>query len=113
MKSIGLGLLLTLLVTGILWRLWGVPALLPAMSFGLLATLIQWVAVRSLGRVMQGTLTEFYRGFGVGLVLRAAGVLLLLVAVLLDRAHFPPLPAALGYLGVVIPLLFLEARLIR
>ncbi len=113
MKSLGLGLLLTTLVAALAWRFWGPVALLPAVSFGLLATLIQWVAVRALARVYHGTLTEFYRGFGTGLILRAGGVMLLLVAVLVDRAHFPPLPTAFGYLGVVIPLLFLEARLVR
>lgn len=107
------GVLLTCLVTAALWRIWGDSALLPGLSFGLLATLIQLVAERSLRQGLHGTLPEFYRGFGAGLVLRAAGVLLLLAAVLIDRDHFPPLPAAFGYLGVVIPLLFFEARLVR
>jgi hypothetical protein len=40
-------------------------------------------------------------------------VLLFLVAVLVDRRLFPPLPTALGYLGVVIPLLFLETRFVK
>ena len=107
------GGLLTALVTAILWRLWGEAAILPAATFGLLATLIQWVAVRALSRSWHGTLTEFYRGFGTGLVLRMGGVLLLLLAIVVDRERFVPLPAALGYLGVVIPLLFLEARFVR
>ncbi len=108
-----LGAALTILVTVALWRVWGDSALLPGLSFGLLATVIQWVAVRALARSFQGTLTEFYRGFGTGLVLRAGGVLLLVIAVLADAERFPPLPTAFGYLGVVIPLLFLEARLVR
>ena len=29
------------------------------------------------------------------------------------RELFPPLPSALGYVGVVIPLLFLETRLLK
>jgi hypothetical protein len=33
--------------------------------------------------------------------------------VVLDRAHFPPLPTAFGFLGVLIPLLWLEARFVR
>jgi hypothetical protein len=37
----------------------------------------------------------------------------LLVAILLDRERFPPLPSAVGFLGVLIPLLFLEVRLAR
>jgi hypothetical protein len=112
-KLLGLGLGLTVVVTAVLWRLFGAAALLPAASFGLLATAIQWVAVRALVRSFHGTTTEFYRGFGTGLVLRTGGVLLLLAAVLIDAERFPPLPTAFGYLGVVIPLLFLEVRFVR
>lgn len=113
MKVGMLGLLLTTVVTAVLWRVWGDSALLPAATFGLLATVIQLVAVRALARRYHGTLTEFYRGFGTGLMLRMGGVLLLLLVILVDRERFPPLPTAFGYLGVVIPLLFLEARFVR
>ena len=113
MKIALLGLLLTTVVTGVVWRAWGDSALLPAATFGLLATVIQMVAVRALASRYHGTLTEFYRGFGTGLMLRLGGVLLLVIAILIDREHFAPLPTAFGYLGVVIPLLFLEARFVR
>jgi hypothetical protein len=33
--------------------------------------------------------------------------------VTLDQTHFPPFPTALGFLGVLVPLLFLEVRLVR
>jgi hypothetical protein len=36
-----------------------------------------------------------------------------LLAVLADRESFPPLATAFGYLGVVVPLLFLEVRFVR
>ena len=113
MKVGMLGLLLTTAVTAGTWRVWGDSALLPAATFGLLATVIQLVAVRALARRYHGTLTEFYSGFGTGLMLRMGGVLLLVIAILIDREHFAPLPTAFGYLGVVIPLLFLEARFVR
>ena len=113
MKVAILGAALTILVTAALWRVWGDSALVPGVSFGLLATVILWVAVRALARTYHGTLTEFFRGFGTGLILRAGGVLLLVIAILADAERFPPLPTAFGYLGVVIPLLFLEARFVR
>ena len=113
MKLVPLGLLLTVAVTATLRGVWGDEAILPAASFGVLATVIQWFAGRALARNYHGSLAELYRGFATGLILRAGGVALLLVAVLADREHFPPLPTAFGYLGVVIPLLFLEARFIR
>ena len=35
------------------------------------------------------------------------------VAAGLDPKHFPPIPTAAGFLGVLLPLLFFEVRLIR
>jgi hypothetical protein len=111
--SLATGLVLTLLVSLGMRQAWGDTALLPGVVFGILATLIQAVAVRSLGRRMHGSTTEFFKGIGVGMMLRIAGVLLFVLAVVVDRDRFPPLPTAFGYLGVVIPLLFLEARFVR
>jgi hypothetical protein len=111
--SLATGLVLTLLVSLGMRQVWGDAALLPGVVFGLMATLIQLVAVRSLARRMHGTTTEFFKGIGVGMMLRTGGVLLFVVAVVVDRGRFPPLPTAFGYLGVVVPLLFLEARFVR
>ena len=41
------------------------------------------------------------------------GVLAIALAAGLDPRHFPPLPTAAGFLGVLLPLLFFEVRLIR
>lgn len=112
-RSLGAGLLLTLLVTLALRRLWGDAAVLPGAVFGSIATLIQVIAVRALQRGFHGSTTAFFKGFGTGMMLRMGGVVLFVVAVVLDRGHFPPLPTAFGYVGVVIPLLFLEARFVR
>lgn len=111
--SLATGLVLTLLVTLGMHQVWGDAALLPGLVFGIFATLIQLVAVRSLAQRMHGTTTEFYKGIGVGMMLRMSGVLLFVLAVVVDRGRFPPLPTAFGYLGVVVPLLFLEARFVR
>ena len=53
------------------------------------------------------------RRWAMGMGLRLGGIVLFVVAVVADRALFPPVPSAAGYLGVLIPLLFLEARLLR
>jgi hypothetical protein len=45
--------------------------------------------------------------------LRLLGVVAIALAAGLDPVHFPPLAAATGFLGVLIPLLFFEARRIR
>lgn len=111
--SFAAGVALTLVVTAALRVMWGPAAILPGTIFGLLATLLQVIAVRALKRGFGGSHTEFAKGFVIGTALRFAGVVLVLVAVLLDRGRFAPLPTAFGYLGVVVPLLFLEARFLR
>jgi len=111
--SLAAGLALTLIVTAILSGLFGSRAFLPGVLFGLLATVLQALAVRALKRGFDGSHTDFVRGFVIGTALRFAGVVLVLAAVVLDRGRFAPLPTAFGYLGVVVPLLFLEVRLVR
>ncbi len=105
--------MLTLLVTLGLRHWWGDGAVLPGLVFGGLATLIQLLAVQALRRRLHGSTTEFFKGIGLGMLPRMTGVFLFLVAVLADRGQFPPVPTAFGYLGVLIPLLFLEARFVR
>lgn len=114
MKVVAIGLGLTLLVTALLVAAWGrEAALVPGALMGVLATLIQWSATRRLRRNYDGSTPDFFRAIGAGMALRMAGVLLMLLAIVVDRGVFAPLPTALGFLGVVIPLLFLEVRLVR
>lgn len=112
-RSLATGLVLTLLVTLGLRQFWGDAAVLPGAIFGTIATLIQLVAVRALQRGLRGSTADFFKGFGTGMLLRMGGVILFVVAVVVDRGHFPPFPTAIGYVGVVVPLLFLEARFVR
>jgi hypothetical protein len=80
--------------------------------FGLVATLIQVVATRRILGRRSAPPAEFMKQWGVGMGLRLGGVVLLVIAALIDRTLFPPLPAALGFLGVLIPLMVLEVRLL-
>jgi hypothetical protein len=88
---------------------WGPPAIMAGIAFGLLATAIQAVA-HSLVRAGPG---PFPKHWGTGVALRLGGVVLFAVAVSVAPATFPPLPTAFGYLGVLVPLLFMETRLSR
>lgn len=108
------GAALTAAVTVALWMAWGRSALLPGLVFGALATGIQWASVAVLRPVWgEPAFAKFVERWGIGMALRLGGVVLFLVVVLVDRRLFPPLPTALGYLGVVIPLLFLETRFVK
>lgn len=111
------GLLLTAMIAGIAWRVWGEQAGTAAAIFGLLATGIQVGALalmqparRAVGRA---GFTKFMARWGAGMGLRFLGVVALAIAAAVDRTHFPALPVALGFVGVLLPLLVLEARLVR
>ena len=97
----------------LLGAVFGRGALLPAGVFGAVAAALQAGALRALRTGLRGNQAEFTKGFVTGSGLRLLGVVLVAVAVLVDRERFPPLPTALAYLGVVVPLLFLEVRFIR
>jgi hypothetical protein len=112
-KGLGLGVALTALVTGLLSLGWGRGAVLPALVFGLVATCIQVVSVALVRPVFAGETVPLLKRWGLGMLLRVLGIALVAVAVTVVRVHFPPLPTALGFLGVLVPLLFLELRLIR
>jgi hypothetical protein len=113
MKGLGLGIALTVLVTALLVLSWGQDALLPGLVFGLIATAIQLIAVALVRPVWAGETVPLLKRWGIGMFLRGMGVALVAVAIMVDRSLFPPLPTALAFLGVLVPLLFMEVRLIR
>jgi hypothetical protein len=88
----------------------GAPGALAAGLFGLLAAAIQLLAGRLMTGARNATLPQFMKRWGAGMALRLLGVILVGVVVWLNPKALPPVPAALGYVGVLIPLLFLEAK---
>jgi len=112
-KVVWLGLALTGVMTAILTLAFGESALWPSLLFGLLATVIQVVAVALVTPVLKAPLRDLMWRWAYGMALRLCGVVLFVVAVLLRPDIFPPLPTAFGYIGVLIPLLFTEIRLFR
>lgn len=112
MRYAGAGLGLTALVAGLAWWAWGPGAVFAAAWFGLLATAVQLVAVAVLRPALAGTFAGLVKRWAVGMGLRLLGVVLFAALVLVNRELFPPLPSALGYVGVVVPLLFMETRLL-
>ena len=113
MKSVWLGLGLTVVVTAVLTLTFGRHAVVPGLTFGGLATIIQWAAVLVVKPAMGGPLDRLMFRWSIGMGLRLLGVGLFVVAVLLSRDIFPPLLTAFAYLGVLVPLLFTEIRLLR
>jgi len=112
-KLTGVGLALTALLAAVTWLAWGPGAIFAAAWFGLLATALQLVAVALLRPALGAPFGVLVRRWGIGMGLRMFGVALFAVLVTVNGELFPPLPSALGYLGVVVPLLFLETRLLK
>lgn len=113
MKGLALGIGLTVLVTGLLVLGWGQDAMLPGVVFGMIATVIQTVSVALVRPVYSGETARLLKRWGLGMLLRVFGVALVAVAITIDRTLFAPLPTAIAFLGVLVPLLFMEVRLVR
>jgi hypothetical protein len=112
-KTAALGALIVLGIAGGFFLLWGRQGAIAGATFGLLAVAIQIAAVALMRPAVGGAPALMFRRWGMGMALRLGGVVLIPVAVVAARTVFPPLPAAFGYLGTLIPLLFFEARLFR
>lgn len=82
-----------------------------ALAFGVVATAIQLFAARVVRRLGVPATPDRLRIYAIGMALRVGGVALIGTAVTIDRAMFPPGPSALGYLGTLLPLMWLETRL--
>ena len=107
-RTLAAGLFFTVVASGIARAVWGPAALLPAVVFGAVATALQLAANWCNVRWAPGPKTVFPKGWLYGMALRLGGVVLFAAAVFGWRAVFLPLPTAVGFLGVIVPLLFLE-----
>jgi hypothetical protein len=96
-RTLAAGIALTIIASGIARTVWGPEALVPAVAFGLVSTGIQLMANWCNRRWAPGPKTVF----------------LFAAAVLAWGSVFAPLPTALGFLGVIVPLLFLELGMTR
>lgn len=112
MKHLAVGLLLAGSVAAIAWRGWGAEAAVGAGLAGLLAAAIESAAVSLLRRALQPPFERLFKRWAMGLALRLGGLLLVVGAVLRWPGHFPPVPTAIGFLAVLIPLLLGEMWLV-
>ena len=112
-RTLAAGIALTIIASGIAKALWGPAALMPAAVFGALSTAIQLAANWCNARWVPGPKTVFPKGWLYGMALRLGGVVLFAAAAFGWGALFLPLPTAVGFLGVIVPLLFLELGTMR
>ena len=100
---LGAGLVIVATVFG------GKPAAIGGAS-GLAA---QLAAVALLRPAMHATQPVFMARWLGGMGVRVLALGLVLAVAATHRVALPPLPASLGFLGVLLPLLFLETRFLR
>ncbi len=99
---------------GVLAQWLGGPgATVPALLCAAAAAGTQLAAARLARRAIDARFTQFLGAWALGVGLRFSGVVLLAAVTLAAPAHFPPVPSAFAFLGVLLPLLFLELRLTR
>ncbi|MBE0594188.1 MAG: hypothetical protein IH616_17495 [Gemmatimonadales bacterium] len=113
MIELGLGLGLTAAFGVGSWLLGGPTAGAAAAGFGVLATVIHLVALALIKPAIEGPYRKLMARWAMGMTLRLLGVAVFLIVVTVKRELVPPLPAAIGYVGVLLPLLFSEMRLLR
>jgi hypothetical protein len=107
------GLLIGGLISGVAYRISGTQAAFAAGIFAGLALLIQVTAIALIRPVKQAPPRQFIKRWGLGMGLRLLGVVAIALAAGLDPVHFPAVPTAIGFLGVLLPLLLFEVRLVR
>lgn len=84
-----------------------------AAAAGAVATGMQLLAARIMWRTGVVPSVDHLKVYGMGVVLRALGVGVLAALLMGLPRHFLPAASAVGYLGTVLPLLYLETRLSR
>lgn len=106
------GMLIGVVLSGVSYRIWGAQGAIAAGIFAALALLIQVVSIALIQPVKQAAPKLFIKRWGMGMGLRLLGVIAIALAAGLDPKHFPAIPTAIGFLGVLLPLLLFEVRLV-
>ena len=105
------GAICTLLGAGVAAAVWGRRGGEAAAAVGGAATMVQLLAARLMARTGRPASLDQLKVYAIGVVLRFVAVAALWVVVTVDGRAFPVLPSALGFLGTMLPLLYLETRL--
>ena len=73
----------------------------------------QLIAVALLRPAMRAAQPLFLRRWLAGMAIRLAALIALMALAATHRRELPPLETSLGFIGVLLPLLFLETRFLR
>ncbi|MBA2291400.1 MAG: hypothetical protein H0W15_02970 [Gemmatimonadales bacterium] len=95
------------------WLIDGTRGAGNAAAMGAVATGMQLLAARVMWRTGVVPSVDHLKVYGMGVVLRALGVGVLATLLIAFPRLFLPAASVVGYLGTVLPLLYLETRLSR
>ena len=109
MKAIGILVALGVVLVVVSGALGGSPAMIG----GSVAVLAQLWAVTLLRPKMRAPNPEFMARWLGGMAIRFLALVAVAAWTITRPASIPPVPALLSYLGVLLPLLFLETRFLR
>ena len=109
MKSLAVLLALGIVLVAVAAALGGKPAAIG----GAVALVAQLWAVALLRPKMRAPNPQFMARWLGGMGIRFLALGALVVWMITHRASFLPIPAVFGFLGVLLPLLFLETRFLR
>jgi hypothetical protein len=80
---------------------------------GVIALVAQVAAVALLRPAMKAPQPVFFQRWLAGMGVRLTALVLVVAIAATHRRELPPLEMSLGFLGVLLPLLFLETRFLR
>jgi F0F1-type ATP synthase assembly protein I len=100
-------------VAGMAFALAGLPGTVGALVGGGIATSAQVTAVALLRPAMGAGTPEFVRRWVSGVAIRGASALVLVAVVFATRAVLPALWTTLGFLAVLLTLLYAETRFLE
>lgn len=109
-RMLAAGLALTGVAGLIAWWLAGRAGMEGAVAGGAVAVVVQLGALALMRDKPNAPASQFLGRWALGSLLRLTGVVMM--AALVVVGGFPPLPTALGFVGVIIPLLGLELRVV-
>ena len=112
-RLVAVTLALTAVLAGAAGLARGADAALASVCGSCLALAAQVAAVALLRPAMGAPAPRFMGRWAAGMAVRGASLVLLAGLMVLLQAAFPVVWMAAGYLGVLLPLLFLETRFLR
>ncbi len=112
-RLVGAAAILAAVLAAVAWVAAGPAAALASACGAWLALLAQLAAVGLLRPAVGARTPVFLRRWTAGMAVRGASLLLLAVLMVVTPRTLPALWLSIGYLGVLLPLLFVETRFLR